>query len=83
MKDLEIRMPVINNSPDEIKKGMPCYIEKKLHIYLFGKFRKYRWYHKLFFKPPATVGHIKNIDTSQFHEGDLYLDPNNPGGFTQ
>lgn len=84
MKDLEIKMPVINKHPSKIKKGALCYIEKKeLHIYLFGKFRKYRWYHKLLFKRPVTVGYVKNIDTSQLNEGDLYLDPNNPGGFIQ
>lgn len=78
MKELEIKMPIINNTPEEIKRGQLAYIETKLlHVFVFGKFRKYRWYHKFFFKKPIEVGLVNGINTSEFKKGDtLCLDPN-------
>lgn len=67
MTNVEIKMPIINNNPKGIQKGQLVYIEKKeLHIHLWGKFRKYRWYHKFIFKKPVEYGIVQNIDTSKY-----------------
>ena len=83
MNDYEIKMPAINKAPDPIQNGRLVYIEKtELHIYLRGKFRKYRWYHR-FIKKPVQVGIIKEIDTSAFKVGqELYISRSKPGELT-
>ena len=82
MIEKEIKIPVINISKHEIKSGKLCYIENKvLHVFIFNKYRKWRWFYRFFLKHPIEIGMIKEVDTSTFKDNErLYLDDNNAGG---
>ena len=59
-----------NWEPSVIENGQLVFIEtKQLHVYIWGKFRKYRWYHRFFFKP-VEIGMLKKVDMSGFEEGE-------------
>lgn len=76
--DVEIVVPIINKTSETLKNGQVVFIEKKeLHVFLWGKYRKYRWYHRPFFKKPIEVGIVTGVDTSAFKDGDrLYVNSN-------
>lgn len=84
MNNLQLSIPVFGSEPEGIKTGQLVYIDtSRLYVFVWGKFRKYRWYHRLIFRKPIEVGIVKGVDTSKF-KGDerLYLDLNIPGGMT-
>lgn len=80
----EIKIGIINKTPDPLKNGTMAYFENKgIYIHLFNRWVKYRWYHKLLGFKPKTYGLIKDIDTSEFSKGDvLYVSRSKPGALT-
>ena len=87
MNDLigrELAIRIINKTPDPLKYGTMAYFENKgIYIYLFNRWVKYRWYHKLLGFKPKTYGVIKDSDTSEFkHDDILYISKSKPRALT-